>query len=228
MLAFTGLIDAAGPQTNAFAQRLVEHLHLSGESARLVRATFGEAADNALAASMAAVVGFLLWGIGVGPIYQDFYARAWRIEVRTASDQARFTIWFFVLSSLLVGFIASEGSVRSAGWAAVIPVWLIASTGFWLWTPRYLLHRAIALRPLLPGALLASIVIGGITASSRFFVARTLNQDGSHFGSFGVVSALIAWAFWLTTISFVCAVFSPVWADWRRSEIDAAPSSRPS
>ena len=32
---------------------------------------------------------------------QDVYARAWRIEVRTLSDQARFTVCFFVLSGLL-------------------------------------------------------------------------------------------------------------------------------
>jgi uncharacterized BrkB/YihY/UPF0761 family membrane protein len=92
------------------------------------------------------------------------------------------------------------------------------STAFWLWTPHYLLHRRIALRPLLPGALLASIAIGGATATSPFFLGPSLNSDGTHFGSFGVVLALIAWGYTLTTMSLACAVFSPVWAEWRASQ----------
>jgi uncharacterized BrkB/YihY/UPF0761 family membrane protein len=138
--------------------------------------------------------------------------------VRTLSDQARFTIWFFVLSGLLVLFIVSAGDVRSYGWAAIIPVWLLFSTAFWLWTPYYLLHRKVGLRALLPGALAASIVIGIATVASPYYVGRSLNTDGRQFGYFGVVVALLAWAFILFTLSMICAVFSPVWADWRENE----------
>ena len=164
------------------------------------------------------MIGFLFWGIGIGRIYQDVYARAWRIQVRTLSDQARFTIWFFVLSALLGLFFVFAGTVKHSGWAVAIPGWLVISTAFWLWTPRYLLHKQIDLRRLLPGALLATIVIGGATATSPFFLGPSLNADGKHFGSFGVVVACLAWGFVLTTISLVCAVFSPVWAEWRESE----------
>ena len=218
VLAAAGLFDAVGGDTNAFAQRLIEHLHLNGVTARLVEETFGTAADNALAATVAAAIGFLLWGIGIGQIYQDVYARAWRIQVRTLSDQARFTVWFFVLSGLLCVFIVFAGNLRDLGWIVVVPAWLVASTAFWLWTPRLLLRAKIGLRPLLPGALLASLVIGGATGTSRFWLGPVLNEDGSYFGSFGVVLALVTWAFVLVTISMVCAVFSPVWAEWREEE----------
>jgi uncharacterized BrkB/YihY/UPF0761 family membrane protein len=105
LLAATAAFHATGANTTAFAQRLIEHQHLSGETANVVRSTFGTAKENALAASVAAVIGFLLWGIGIGQIYQDVYARAWRLEIRTLSDQARFTIWFFVLSGIIGLFI---------------------------------------------------------------------------------------------------------------------------
>jgi uncharacterized BrkB/YihY/UPF0761 family membrane protein len=218
LLAATGLFHAAGGNANTLAERLVEHNHLTGDTASLVRQTFGTASHNALAASGAAVVGFLIWGIGIGQIYQDVYARAWRIHARALSDQARFTIWFFVLSGLLGLFFVFAGTLKHSGWALGIPVWLAASTAFWLWTPRYLLHGEVGLRQLLPGALLASVVIGGATATSPFFLGPTLNTDGKYFGSFGVVVALLAWGFILTTISLVCAVFSPAWAEWRESE----------
>jgi hypothetical protein len=218
LLAATGLFHAAGADTNAFAERLIDHNRLTGQTARLVRDTFGTASANALAASVTAVIGFLLWGIGIGQIYQDIYARAWRIHVRTLSDQARFTIWFFVFSGLIGLFLVFAGNLRQANWAAAVAVWLVVSTAFWVWTPRYLLHRTIGLRALMPGALLASIAIGGATATSRFFLGPSLNSDGKHFGSFGVVGALLGWGLVLVTISMVCAVFSPVWAEWRRSE----------
>jgi len=218
LLAATGLFHAAGSDTTAFAQRLIDHQGLTGETAHLVRVTFGTAAHNALAASATAVIGFLLWGIGIGQIYQDVYARAWRIQIRTLSDQARFTVWFFVLSGALGLFIVFGARLRHTGVAVAIPAWLAGSTAFWLWTPRYLLHKKIGLPSLLPGALLASLVIGGATATSPLFLGPTLNSDGKHFGPFGVVGALIGWAFVLTTISMVCAVFSPAWAEWRTSE----------
>ena len=56
------------------------------------------------------------------------------------------------------------------------------------------------------------------------FLAPTVNADGKAFGSFGVVLALVTWAFVLVTISLACAVFSPVWEAWRRSEAAGSAS----
>ena len=221
LLAMTGLLHAAGGDTTAFAERLVDHNHLTGQTASLVRATFGTASANALAASVSAVIGFLIWGIGIGQIYQDVYARAWGVQVRTLSDQLRFTVWFFVLSSLLGLFVLFSGDLKDVGWIALVPVWLGMSTVFWLWTGRYLLHGLIGLRELFPGALLASLVVGGAVATSRFFLGPWLNSDGEHFGSFGVVGSLLAWGFILVTLSTVSVVFAPVWAEWRRTEQSA-------
>jgi hypothetical protein len=66
-----------GSDANTFAERLVTHMNLTGTTASLVEKTFGSASANALAATLTVVVSFLLWGIGIGQIYQDVYARAW-------------------------------------------------------------------------------------------------------------------------------------------------------
>lgn len=227
LLAVLGLFDAAGANTNAFADRLIAHLGLTGETARLVQETFGTASANALAASLAAIVGFLIWGLGIGQIYQDVYARAWKIQVRTLSDQGRFTVWFFAVSGLLCLGVASGAELKKAGWIVLVPVWLAVSIVFWLWTPSYLLHRQIGLRPLLPGALLATIVIGGAAATSPLFLGAWLNSDAKYFGSFGVVLALLSWAFILVTLSMVCAIFSPVWSEWRAAERRLPTTSAP-
>ena len=208
----------SGSDTNAFAQRLVDHLKLHGTTADLVEGTFGSASSNALAASLTAAVGFLLWGIGIGQIYQDVYARAWGIKVGSVADQGLFAIFFFVLSGVIALAVVASAWLRDTGWLVLVPVWLVASTVFWLWVPRFLLHRKIALRALLPGALLASLLLGGTAAASPFFLAAPLNANGKTFGSFGVVVTFIGYVFVLLTMSLMCAVFSPVWAKWRETE----------
>jgi uncharacterized BrkB/YihY/UPF0761 family membrane protein len=70
----------------------------------------------------------------------------------------------------------------------------------------------------LPGALVATIVIGGAIATSPLFLGAPLNANGKAFGSFGIVLTTIGYVFVLVTMSLVCAVFSPVWINWRQSE----------
>jgi membrane protein len=208
----------ANGSTNVFAERLVSHLRLHGATASLVQDTFGSASANRLAATFTVVIGFLVWGIGIGQIYQDVYARAWGIKVGSVADQGLFAVFFFVLTGAIALTVVSAAQLHSAGWLVLVPVWLIASTAFWLWVPRFLLHRRIGLRALLPGALLASVLIGGTSAVSPLFLADPLNENGKTFGSFGVVTTIIGYVFVMFTMSLVCGVFSPVWASWRETE----------
>jgi hypothetical protein len=204
--------------SNALADRLISHLKLDDTTAGIVRDTFGSASSNALAATITVVIGFLIWGLGIGQIYQAVYARAWRIKVGSAADQGLFAIFFFVVTGAFALAVVSAERLSETGWLAVLPVWLVASTVFWLWVPRFLLHRKIGLRALLPGALLASVVLGGAAATSPLYLGESLNASGRAFGSFGVVMTVVASVFIMITMSLVCAVFSPVWASWRESE----------
>ena len=203
---------------NVFAERLVTHMKLTGSTATLVEQTFGTASSNALAATVAVVITFLIWGIGIGQIYQDVYARAWEIKVGSIADQGLFALFFFLLTAAIALAVSSAARLRNDGLLVLVPVWLVASIAFWLVVPSMLLHRKIGLRALLPGAVMATIVIGGCVATSPFFLAAPLNQNGKAFGSFGVVLTLVGYVFILITMSLVCAVFSPVWMRWRETE----------
>ena len=100
-LVAIAVFNKAKGDENAFAERLTTHMKLNGSTASLVHDLFGTTSNNLLAATATIVIGFLLWGLAIGQLYQDIYARAWRIHVGTAADQALFTIWFFVVSGLL-------------------------------------------------------------------------------------------------------------------------------
>lgn len=218
-LAFVAVIYAPGGDTNVFAQHLVNHLNLTGETAKLVEDTFGSASSNALAASVATAISFLLWGIGIGQLYQDVYARAWEIKVGSAADQGLYAIFFFVFSGALALVVVAQAELGDTGrWAVLVPAWLIGSLVFWLGVPHFLLHRKVGLRALLPGALLAAVVLGGTAATSPLFLSATFTANGKAFGSFGIVLTVIGYLFVMITLSLVCAVFSPVWRAWRQAE----------
>jgi len=217
-LAFIAAAHPFQSDANVFAEHLVTHLKLTGSTASLVESTFGSTSSNALAASIAVIVSFLLWGIGIGQIYQDVYARAWGVEVGSLADQGLFALFFFVLAGAMAAQIVASERFQGADVLVLVPAWLIASTAFWLFVPSLLLHRKVGWRALLPGALMASFVIGGTIATSPLFIAAPLNQNGKAFGSFGVVLTVIGYVFVLLTMTLVCAVFSPVWRSWRESE----------
>jgi len=218
-LVFVAAFYAPGGSVNVFAQHLVNHLNLTGETARLVEDTFGSASSNALAASVATAVSFLLWGIGIGQLYQEVYARAWAVKVGSAADQGLYAIFFFVFAGALTLVLVAQSELGDTGrWAVLVPAWLLGSLVFWLGVPHFLLHRKIALRTLLPGALLATVVLGGTAATSPLFLPATLTANGKAFGSFGIVLTVIGYLFVMITLSLVCAVFSPVWFKWREAE----------
>jgi membrane protein len=217
-LVIIGIFNLARGDESAFADRVVRHMKLDGAAADIVRDLFGTTADNVTVASVAVAIGFLIWGISIGGLYQDVYARAWGIRVGSAADQLRYTIWFFLLSGILAVMLGSASELRASGWLIALPLWVGGSILFWLWTPRYLLHRKISLRSLLPGALLATFVLSGTIATSPLWIGPTINQNANAFGAFGAVIALFAYILIGTTLSMVCAVFAPVWAEWRLGE----------
>jgi uncharacterized BrkB/YihY/UPF0761 family membrane protein len=217
-LVIIAIFNLGKADENAFADRLISHMNLGGSTASVVHDLFGTTSNNLVAASVTIVIGFLIWGLSIGQQYQDIYARAWRIHVGTAGDQARFAIWFFAASALVALMTVSASELRSNGWLATLPAWIAGSMIFWLWTPRFLLHREISLRSLLPGALLATFVVGGTIATSPLWIGPTLDQNAKAFGAFGVVIGLLAYVLIVVTISMVCAVFAPVWAEWRHGE----------
>lgn len=217
-LVFVAYFHPAQNNANLLAQRLVTHMKLAGTTATLVEGTFGTSAANALAATVAVVISFLVWGIGIGQIYQHVYARAWRIKVGSVADQGLFALFFFLVSGAIAVAVVATARFHDSGIAALIPAWLVASTVFWLLVPSMLLHRKIGLRALLPGALLATVVLGGTMATSPLWLSAPLNENGTAFGSFGVVLTTIIYVFIMITLSLVCAVFSPVWINWRENE----------
>jgi hypothetical protein len=225
-LMFIAVVYNGSGDVNVFAQHLVDHLRLTGDTATLVQRTFGSASSNALAATVATVVSFLLWGIGIGQIYQNVYAKAWGIEVGSLADQAMYTVFFFVFSAAVAGVVIAQSEWGQGGrWVALFVVGGLGSLVFWLVVPYYLLHRQIGYRRLLPGSLMATVLIGGTAAVAPLFLPATLAANGRAFGAFGISLTIVGYLFTLITMTVASAVFSPVWFSWREEEKSRAAAA---
>ena len=124
LLAVYALADLSAGSGNGIAQHLSYRLHIHQPAVALVVSAFGSEASNAAAASVVGLLGFLIFGLGLGKIVQDVYARAWRIRVGSPADRWRFAVWFIV-STILLGLQVTEESVVSAlGWVLVSPIWI--------------------------------------------------------------------------------------------------------
>ena len=215
LLAVYALADLSAGSGNGIAQHLIYRLHIHQPASALVVSAFGSEASNAAAASVVGLLGFLIFGLGLGKIVQDVYARAWRIRAGSPTDRWRYAIWF-VVSTVLLGLqVTEESIVSSLGWVLTIPIGFAVLVAFWLWTPRFLLHRQIKLARLLPGALLVAATYMGASTVSEFLLGYWITDNGRLFGSFGIVLALLAWGQVLAGIWFTCGIFSPVYAEWR-------------
>src|SRR5215468_1859208 len=117
-LVFVAVLYVPGGDANVFAQHLVNHLNLTGNTAKLVKDTFGSASSNAVAATLTMVVTFLLWGVGIGQLYQDVYARAWGVKVGSAADQGLYAVFFFVFAFALTLVLVAQAQLGDTGrWA---------------------------------------------------------------------------------------------------------------
>lgn len=215
LLAVYALTGRSAQSTSGVARHLIYHLHLHAPTSGLVARTFGSVASNAAAASVFGLLTFVIFGLPVGKVLQDFYARAWRIRVGTPTDQWRFALWFAVVTALLGLQMSEESFISVTGWELFLPLWFAVLVVFALWTPWFLLHRQIGLRRLLPGALVVAVTSATAVAASEFFVGGWVNDNGRWFGAFGVALALLMWGQVLGAIWLGGAVFSPVYREWR-------------
>ena len=215
LLAVYAIADLSRVKDNVLARHLINHLHLNGETAAIVREEFGTVAHNAAAASILGLGGFLVFGLAIGELLSEFYARAWRVEVGSLKDKWRFAVWFVVALILMGLQVSEEDVVKSLDWVLLIPVWLIVLVVFWLWTPWFLLHRQIEFGQLLPGAVLVAVTYTVAMTVSQFFVGDWINTDGHHFGAFGVALALLTWGQVMGGLALGCAAFSPAYVEWR-------------
>jgi uncharacterized BrkB/YihY/UPF0761 family membrane protein len=191
-------------------------LHLTGNSALVVRDTFTSARSGKSVALSISVISLLITGLDVSATAQVAYARAFSMTpLRGLQKYLRGAAWLLLLlaDTVLVLALRNLAASRPPWFTIVSTVVLLgAEFLFYLVTPRLLLELPFKWRDLVPGAALCTGAVVILHAVLFFFFRRWVAEYGHAYGGFGVSLALIAGigiisSFWI----WVAAVMGVYW-----------------
>lgn len=213
----------------ALSRELVHHFGLTAPTASVLQGVLSQTRSHELGSAILAIAGALLFGLGFGRVLQLVHVRAWNLDLpRRDVDQLRYGavlcgVWGLIFV-LLVQLSENTGHSVWVG-LALVPLWLVLLTVFFVWAPRYLTHELLAPRELLPGAILTACGLVGLLIVSRYLMEFWVDLYAQDYGGFGVVMALFFWIAFASTIIVVAASISPSLSE--RRELRRAGATTP-
>jgi uncharacterized BrkB/YihY/UPF0761 family membrane protein len=204
----------------ALANHLARHLDLSSPTASLVRSVLVENRTHELGSALFAIASALFFGIGFGRVLQLVHARAWQLELRpNAIDSARFALVLVAVYAFLLALLAQLTELASEPqWLRilVVPGWLALLILFFVWAPRFLTHKRIEQRDLVPSAVLTGVGLLVLFGSAKYVMEYWVNLYARDYGGLGVVMAIFFWIGIGSALVVAAASISPALAERRR------------
>ena len=204
----------------ALAKRIEHRLRLEGSTSKLLDAVLQGASGHKLSAALIAALDLFFFGLGFGRVLQLAHARSWGFDLRKRAvmDQVLYlevlgalavmTLLFFVQTKALRGDPSWIGWVLDIGWFFLL-------LGFFVWAPRILLHKRVAARDILPGAIFTMICLIGLRIVSGLLLKHWLEWYSRTYGALGIVMAIFFWIIAGATILVLAAALSPALAHRR-------------
>jgi uncharacterized BrkB/YihY/UPF0761 family membrane protein len=200
----------------SFGTLVARDLHLTGNSAVIVRDTFSSAKSGKSVALSISLISLLITGLDVSATAQVAYARAFEMTpMRGLQKYLRGAAWLILLLADTVVVLALRNLAASR------PAWFTIAAGvvllvleflFYLITPRLLLDLPFKWRDLVPGAAVCTGAAVVLHAVVFYLLRKWVAEYGHAYGGFGVSLALIAAigiiaSFWI----WIAAVMGVYW-----------------
>jgi membrane protein len=184
-----------------------------------ISSTIGQSRLRGSGLALAAGVALALWGgLGVAEAAQAAMNGIWNVPRRRYPNfllrRLRGLAWLVILggglllASVVSGFAAAADTAWSgpAGVAASTVVnMLLFLVGF-----RVLTVRNVALRALLPGAVVAAIAWALLQWLGGWYVARQLSRASATYGAFALVIGLLSWLYLASMVTLLAAELNVV------------------
>ncbi|MEV8596353.1 YhjD/YihY/BrkB family envelope integrity protein [Streptomyces sp. NPDC052012] len=176
---------------------------LTGEAKAQMEQAFKPPSDDLRQAT--GVVGglmVLLSATAVSRAVQRLCRRVWllpRTETKVAPWRWLAWIVLWICALVLQGLLHNG---VDGGTLVAAPVVLVMQTAMWWWT-QHLLLGSVRWWPLLPGAVITAVAVGGLSVTAHFYMPRALNRALAEYGSAGSVFVLLSW---LIVVSVAVAV----------------------
>jgi uncharacterized BrkB/YihY/UPF0761 family membrane protein len=213
----------------ALANRIVHHYDLSRTTAGQVRSILSDPRKHELGSALLAIASALVFGLGLGRVLQLVHTRAWQITLpNRGSDRARYAAVLLGLYGLIFALLAQLDVLGDgSSWMdlTALPLWVALLTVFFTWSPRFLTHKRLEWRDLLPSAVLTATGLVTLMVISTYVMERWVDFYAQDYGGLGVVMAIFFWIELSAGIIVWAASLSPALAARRRLRADRFASS---
>ena len=212
------------------AGRLVDHLGLKGESARMLTDAVHTAEKSRKAASLVGFAGLLWSGLGLVGALQFAFNGVWQVNDRGVRDKVFGLFWLGGAALLFVGGAVATTALR---WlpGVLAPLGILVtfavSLGLWLWTLRVLPNTKLPWRALLRGALLGAVGLELLKAVGAYYVPRAVASSSQLYGSLGIVFAVLAWLLLFGRLLVYAAVLNVVRYEEHEGTVQAVVEAPP-
>jgi len=213
LCVFPLLIVLAALTGQGAASTFSRRLGLNQQAAADFGHLFSSASTTSATITTASLVLLVVFMVGGANAVQQLYERIFDLESRGARDLLRRLIW----AGLVVGWLFLVGlvgpTVRAAGPVLVGFVILVAFTGFWWFSMRFLLGGRVAWRRLFPCAVVTGLCWLGMVAVFSATFSGMVISSYDRYGPIGIVFDLLSYVLAVGVVIILGAVTGLVWQE---------------
>ena len=174
---------------------LIDWFGLGGGALVTVKRAFASSDQIRRATGTLGLVLTIFYATSFTTALQRVYLRSWRRPKGSpAGTYVRAPLWFLVLLVCMALLGTLSGLFGDGAELVVFAVVALAATSaLWLFTSWLMLMGQVRWRVLIPSALLTAVATDLFAVTARFWMPRTVTQNFTQFGFFGVALALVTW-----------------------------------
>ena len=199
----------------AIFSTLTTRLGISGDSLDLVQGALNSSEDVKRATGILGLITTIFFAASFTTALQRVYMRAWRRP--PGLKLGAYTRGLLWLAAMLLQMTLTGAIGRTLGHGVGVPFVVVGvfaiQVGWWWFTSWYLMLGHVRWRPLLPGALLSTVLMLGYAASASIWMPDVVTRNQDQFGFFGVALALITWISGASVCLLIGACAGPVIAE---------------
>jgi membrane protein len=199
----------------AIFSTMTTKLGIQGESLDLVQGALNSSEDVKRATGILGLITTIFFAASFTTALQRVYMRAWRRPPGLkVGAYTRGLLW---LAAMLLQMTLTGAIGRTLGHGLGLPLVVVGivalQVGWWWFTAWYLMLGHVRWRPLLPGALISTVLTLGYAASASIWMPDIVTRNQEQFGFFGVALALITWLSGVAVCLLIGACAGPVLAE---------------
>ncbi|MFI6848841.1 YihY/virulence factor BrkB family protein [Kitasatospora sp. NBC_00085] len=190
---FVVSVFAPAALRNGMATSLRKELGLQGAAQQSVQQLLQTSHEQETGVGVLGALVTLLSATALSRAMQRVCERCWELpKSGTRLAAWRWLVWLVVWLAYLVCQTPVREGFGLGAWLG-IPLAYLLTTAIWWWTQHLLLVGRVRWLPLLPGALLCGVVVGGLGIAARVYLPRAMSRSVAQFGPYGVVFTSLSW-----------------------------------